>query len=107
MKRIRRKYIKQSAKKRKRGQRTLLSIYNIQVELKYITLCFSLLSFRQCYKTAFVDEDLWQALSANLGQLLKKDVVTERGEEDQLIIERTLILARNILQVITGVIWLG
>ena len=53
---------------------------------------------RQKYKRAFVDPKLWAVLAQQLGQLLKKDYA-ERSEEDGLVIERILILVRNILQV--------
>jgi timeless len=53
---------------------------------------------RQTYKAAFVDETLWKALSDKLGDLLKVDAA-ERGEEEQLLMERILILVRNVLQV--------
>jgi len=55
-------------------------------------------SFRQSYKRAFIDPDLWTVLSTNLGNLLRKDF-DERSEDDRMVIERILILARNILQV--------
>jgi timeless len=49
-----------------------------------------------------VDEALWTVLSKTLGSLLKKDW-DERLEDDKLIIERILILVRNVLQVPTNV----
>jgi len=57
---------------------------------------------RHHYKQAFVDKDLWAVLSKTLGALLKKDW-DERFEDDKLIIERILILVRNILQVPTNI----
>merc|ERR1719158_2702764 len=57
---------------------------------------------RQEYKEAFVDQQLWTILSKTLGALLKKDW-DERLEDDKLIIERILILVRNVLQVPTNV----
>ena len=47
---------------------------------------------------AFVDEGLWKALTSKLGELLKVDSA-ERAEDDTLVIERILILVRNVLQV--------
>ena len=47
---------------------------------------------------AFVDEKLWAILTQQLGQLLRKEF-NERSEDDGLVIERILILVRNILQV--------
>ena len=43
-------------------------------------------------------------LSKTLGALLKKDW-DERFEDDKLIIERILILVRNILQVTVCLLW--
>ncbi len=54
--------------------------------------------FRQGYKRAFVDEKLWAVFAQSLGKLLKKEY-GERSEDDGLVIERILILVRNILQV--------
>ena len=53
---------------------------------------------RQGYKAAFIDAALWKVLTKTLGSLLKKDW-DERLEDDKLIIERILILIRNVLQV--------
>ena len=41
---------------------------------------------------------MWKALTAKLGELLKVDSA-ERAEDDTLVIERILILVRNVLQV--------
>jgi len=57
---------------------------------------------RQSYKKAFVDQELWSVICKTLGALLKKDW-DERLEDDKLIIERILILIRNVLQVPTNV----
>lgn len=57
---------------------------------------------RQIYKEAFIDQPLWTVLAKTLGALLKKDW-DERLEDDKLIIERILILIRNVLQVPTNV----
>ena len=53
---------------------------------------------RQAYKEAFVDEALWRALADKLGELLAVEAA-DRGEEEQLVVERILILVRNVLQV--------
>ena len=53
---------------------------------------------RQSYKKAFIDDKLWAILAQTLGKLLKKEY-GERSEDDGLVIERILILVRNILQV--------
>jgi timeless len=50
------------------------------------------------YKETCVDEKLWHILAQKLGGLLRKDY-DERSEDDRLIIERILILVRNILEV--------
>ena len=50
------------------------------------------------YKQAFIDEKLWAVLTENLGNLLRKEF-DERSEDDRMVIERMLILVRNILQV--------
>ncbi|KAJ9574819.1 hypothetical protein L9F63_008018, partial [Diploptera punctata] len=52
----------------------------------------------QSYKEAFCDNTIWAILSKKLGDLLQIDSL-EREEEKGLIIERILILARNVLQV--------
>ena len=57
---------------------------------------------RQSYKEAFIDQQLWTVLANTLTALLKKDW-DERLEDDKLIIERVLILIRNVLQVPTNV----
>lgn len=48
------------------------------------------------YKRAFADEELFAVLTEKLGALLKLDW-EHRHEEDRLLIERLLILVRNIL----------
>ena len=55
-------------------------------------------TYRQSYKQAFIDENVWQVLSSKLGSLLRKEY-DERSEDDSLTIERILILVRNVLQV--------
>ena len=50
------------------------------------------------YKKAFIDEKLWAVLTENMGKLLRKDF-DQRSEDDRMVIERVLILVRNILQV--------
>ncbi len=60
-------------------------------------------SHRQAYKRAFIDPQLWVVLSGNLGKLLRKEF-DERSEDDRMVIERILILARNILQVVISIV---
>lgn len=50
------------------------------------------------YKAAFADETIWAVLSTRLSKILEIDYL-ERGDENSLIIERILILIRNILYV--------
>ena len=57
---------------------------------------------RQLYKEAFIDEPLWTVLCKTMKALLSKDW-DERLEDDKLIIERILILIRNVLQVPTNI----
>ncbi|VDI77989.1 aubergine [Mytilus galloprovincialis] len=65
------------------------TIRNIYIEIE---------SILQSYKEAFVDEELFNALTQKLGDLLKLDW-EHRQEEDRLLIERILILIRNVLHV--------
>ncbi|KAK5650484.1 hypothetical protein RI129_001513 [Pyrocoelia pectoralis] len=51
---------------------------------------------QQKYKQAFADEKVWAILSTRLSKILEVDFAI-RGEENNLIIERILILIRNIL----------
>ena len=50
------------------------------------------------YKKAFIGEKLWAVLTENMGKLLRKEF-DQRSEDDRMVIERILILVRNILQV--------
>ncbi|XP_046584148.1 LOW QUALITY PROTEIN: protein timeless homolog [Haliotis rubra] len=52
----------------------------------------------QTYKEAFVDEELFAVLAAKVGDILKLDWES-RHEEDRLLLERLLILIRNILHI--------
>ncbi len=64
-----------------------------------MSLLINFFSFHtQMYKRAFIDEKLWAVLTENLGKLLRKEF-DERSEDDRMVIERILILVRNILQV--------
>lgn len=56
-------------------------------------------SHRQKYKSSFVDAELWSVMAQTLAQLLRQEA-QDREEDQQLVIERILILVRNILQVI-------
>ncbi|XP_014669897.1 PREDICTED: protein timeless homolog, partial [Priapulus caudatus] len=52
----------------------------------------------QCYKEAFADTGILGVLSEKLASLLEK-TWEDRQEDDRLVIERILILIRNILHV--------
>lgn len=52
----------------------------------------------QNYKQAFADDGVWAILSTKLSKILELDYA-ERGDENSLIIERILILVRNVLYV--------
>nr|XP_018907854.1 PREDICTED: protein timeless homolog [Bemisia tabaci] len=57
-----------------------------------------LLSQLQSAKAAFADEKIWKVLADKMGTILKLEWA-DRGEEKGFIIERILILARNVLHV--------
>lgn len=52
----------------------------------------------QSYKQAFADDSVWAILSTKLSKILELEYA-ERGDENSLIIERILILVRNVLYV--------
>ncbi|XP_050308820.1 protein timeless homolog [Anthonomus grandis grandis] len=52
----------------------------------------------QSYKEAFADETVWAVLSKRLSKILELEPL-QRGDENSLIIERILILIRNILYI--------
>ncbi|KAG1931105.1 protein timeless homolog [Pimephales promelas] len=55
-------------------------------------------SYLQAYKEAFADEKIFTVLSETLYNLLQLDW-EQRAEEDNLLIERVLLLVRNVLHV--------
>ncbi|XP_051768589.1 protein timeless homolog [Ctenopharyngodon idella] len=55
-------------------------------------------SYLQAYKEAFADERIFTVLSETLYNLLQLDW-EQRAEEDNLLIERILLLVRNVLHV--------
>ncbi|XP_051532398.1 protein timeless homolog [Myxocyprinus asiaticus] len=55
-------------------------------------------SYLQAYKEAFADEKVFTVLSETLYSLLQLDW-EQRNEEDNLLIERILLLVRNVLHV--------
>lgn len=52
----------------------------------------------QHYKEAFADDAVWSIFSAKLSKILELEY-TERGDEKGLVIERILLLIRNVLYV--------
>ncbi|XP_015606157.1 protein timeless homolog [Cephus cinctus] len=52
----------------------------------------------QGYKVALADDSVWTVVSERFGKILNIDS-GERGEENELIIERILTLVRNVLQI--------
>ncbi|XP_012222325.1 protein timeless homolog isoform X1 [Linepithema humile] len=75
-------------------------IYNEQIPTEKTTysLYQQIILYLQEYKAALTDESVWLAVVGRLGTLLSIDNA-ERGEEDELIIERILVFIRNVLQV--------
>ncbi|XP_025075247.1 protein timeless homolog [Pogonomyrmex barbatus] len=75
-------------------------IYDERIPTDKITYSFyqQLVVYLQDYKAALTDENVWLAIAGRLGNLLNVDS-TERGEEDELTIERILVFIRNVLQV--------
>ncbi|XP_011690831.1 PREDICTED: protein timeless homolog isoform X1 [Wasmannia auropunctata] len=75
-------------------------IYNEQIptEKTMYSLYQQIISYLQEYKAALSDENVWLAIAGRLGDLLSITTI-ERGEEDELTIERILVFIRNVLQV--------
>ncbi|XP_072751003.1 protein timeless homolog [Anoplolepis gracilipes] len=75
-------------------------IYNEQIptEKTMYSLYQQIISHLQEYKAALTDDNVWLTIAGRLGKLLNIDSV-ERGEENELTIERILIFIRNVLQV--------
>ncbi|XP_065054069.1 protein timeless homolog isoform X2 [Rhopilema esculentum] len=69
---------------------------NLSAERKAHEL--QLTSYLQSYKEAFTNKLAMSAVSSNLGGILQKDPV-DREEEDNLLLERILLLIRNLLYV--------
>ncbi|KAG1700029.1 Protein timeless [Nymphon striatum] len=57
-----------------------------------------LLSHLESYKLSFTESAIWATLTNILGEILKLDWES-RQEEDQLVVERILMLIRNVLYV--------
>ncbi|KAL0125370.1 hypothetical protein PUN28_004481 [Cardiocondyla obscurior] len=75
-------------------------IYNEQIPTEKTTysLYQQIVLYLQEYKAALTDENVWSAVAGRLANLLNIEG-TERGEENELIIERILVFIRNVLQV--------
>ncbi|KAF0292415.1 Protein timeless [Amphibalanus amphitrite] len=56
------------------------------------------IQYLQTYKEAFSDKVFWEALTTRMAALLEKDW-DSRMEDDRLMIERVLILVRNVLHI--------
>ncbi|XP_060821669.1 protein timeless homolog isoform X2 [Bombus pascuorum] len=63
------------------------------------TIYLKLVAYTQSYKVALIDGRIWTILSNRLSKILKLDNV-ERGEENEMVIERILIFIRNVLQIL-------
>lgn len=77
-----------------------LILFNEELPTDTVTRNYylQLVGHLQTYKQAFTDSGVWAVLSTRLGKLLEIDW-QERGEENGIIVERILILVRNVLQV--------
>ncbi|KAG7212904.1 hypothetical protein KM043_002254 [Ampulex compressa] len=75
-------------------------IYNEQIPTEKTTrsLYQQIVMHLQNYKVALTDERIWTAVSGRLGKILNIES-SERGEENEMVIERILIFIRNVLQV--------
>ncbi|KAK2582183.1 hypothetical protein KPH14_004539 [Odynerus spinipes] len=77
-----------------------LLIYNeeIPTEKTMRNFYLQIISYLQSYKVALTDDQVWAMVNSRLTKILSIDP-TERGEENEMIIERILALIKNILQV--------
>ncbi|XP_043579591.1 protein timeless homolog [Bombus pyrosoma] len=77
----------------------LLFNEQIPTDIMQRTIYLKLVAYTQSYKVALIDGRIWTILSNRLSKILKLDNV-ERGEENEMIIERILIFIRNVLQIL-------
>ncbi|KAL2733618.1 protein timeless isoform X1 [Vespula maculifrons] len=77
-----------------------LLIYNEQIPMDKTMRNFYLqiISHLQNYKIALADDQIWTIVNNRLTNIFSIDNM-ERGEENEMIIERILALIRNVLQV--------
>ncbi|KAL2717469.1 protein timeless isoform X1, partial [Vespula squamosa] len=77
-----------------------LLIYNEQIPMEKTMRSFYLqiISHLQSYKVALADDQIWKIVNNRLTNIFSIDNM-ERGEENEMIIERILALIRNVLQV--------
>ncbi|KAK0085626.1 hypothetical protein PV325_004747 [Microctonus aethiopoides] len=77
-----------------------LMVYNSELPAERTNRSYylQLVNYLQSYKKALTDDRIWSVASNRLGKILNIDYA-ERGEENELIIERILTLIRNALQV--------
>ncbi|XP_014475495.1 PREDICTED: protein timeless homolog [Dinoponera quadriceps] len=75
-------------------------IFNEQIPTEKTMYNFyqQIISYLHEYKAALTDDSVWSVVATRLGNLLNIDN-TERDEENEMTIERILILIRNVLQV--------
>ncbi|XP_048261586.1 protein timeless homolog isoform X2 [Bombus terrestris] len=77
----------------------LLFNEQIPTDIMQRTIYLKLVAYTQSYKVALIDGRIWTILSNRLSKILKLDNV-ERGEENEMVIERILIFIRNVLQIL-------
>lgn len=77
-----------------------LMFYNEELPTEKVTrtLYQEIVSHLQGYKIALTEEKIWITVRDHLGKLLSIDT-SERGEENEIIIERILTFIRNVLQI--------
>ncbi|KAI4503294.1 hypothetical protein M0802_001516 [Mischocyttarus mexicanus] len=77
-----------------------LLIFNDKIPMEKTMRSFYLqiISYLQSYKIALADDEIWKIVNNRLTAIFSIDNM-ERGEENEMIIERILALIRNVLQV--------
>lgn len=77
-----------------------LMFYNDELPTEKVTrtLYQEIVSHLQGYKIALTEEGVWNTVRDHLSKLLSIDT-SERGEENEIIIERILTFIRNVLQI--------
>lgn len=77
-----------------------LMLYNEEIPTEKVAryIYLQIEEHLQRYKQSFTDNSIWAILSTKLSKILELDYA-ERGDENSLVIERILLLVRNILYV--------